>query len=182
MVPETAAGADCELPWSPTEARSRCTLLGASGEVEDNRERRRATLESVSDGEYCVEVVYTDGWGNQDPEVARFVDAQLIDTVLDPGCDPAALVDISPQQPTNACPAGAYVIRVDDSLGGAARVLAILRDVMLIELDNELRFLVKAGADPPSCWRMIWHPPWTLAPPSRGSTPARPARNKRGRR
>jgi hypothetical protein len=54
------------------------------------------------------------------------------------------------------CPDGLYAVGVDDALGAGAHVLAVLdRDVMLVEADGRLGYLLAERAPAP-LWRLSW--------------------------
>ena len=69
------------------------------------------------------------------------------------------------------CPTGLYALKVDDSMGEDGRIIAILPDLLVIELQGSLHYLPMDPRDKP-VWRLIWRSPWKVMrlPGQRSST------------
>jgi len=151
---DAAGGAD------PAEPSSACSqLFGDEEEREQNMKHRKKLLMSVREGEYCIEVLHSTDW--ETPEEIEYIGLELVETVIDEESEPHALVYVSEEIDELGCDPGNYVVEVDDSIGEEARVLAILQDLVLIEENEDLKFLKTEEAGNP-VWRMIWKSSWKL--------------------
>jgi hypothetical protein len=160
------------------EPSSACRqLFGDAKEHEDNRKHRKKLLMSVREGEYCIEVLHSADW--EVPEEIEYAGLELIKTLADEESDPQALVYVSDEIDELQCDPGVYIVGVDDSIGEEARILAILRDFVLIEENDELRFLKTEDAGNP-VWRMIWKSSWKLLKtPDSSKSVRHPSRRRR---
>jgi hypothetical protein len=103
----------------------------------------------------------------------------------------AAVVEISGELADSfGCPAGSYLVRRDDALGGNSRVLAIFHNAVLIVHEGQLGY-VAVRDHPPITWLVAWKLPGvTVYPQVRGGgghqrkrpTPKRRKRAKPRRR
>ena len=141
---------------------------------------RKKLLMSVREGKYCIEVLHSADW--EAPEEIEYIGLELIQTLVDEESEPQALVLVSDEIDELQCDTGTYVVEVDDSIGEEACILAILRDFVLIEENDELRFLKTEDAVNP-VWRMIWKSSWKLLKtPDSGRSVRHPSRRKRKHR
>jgi hypothetical protein len=69
------------------------------------------------------------------------------------------------------CSAGRYRVTVDDALSRDARVLAVLRESVLVEMRGALRYVLLRGAEHPE-WLVAYRLPGTLGPTYDPSAPA----------
>jgi hypothetical protein len=149
-------------PVAPQQARpaSACPeLFGSRGERTDNAEQRRELLDSVRQADYTIDLTHTCDWAA--PERIRFEGLKLIDTCQLPDQGRVAVIRVEDDLGEQTCEPGLYRLRVDDSIGDQASVLAVLRDVVLLERGGELCFLKTRAAEQP-VFRMIWRSPWKL--------------------
>ncbi|MCA9526169.1 MAG: hypothetical protein KC549_07700 [Myxococcales bacterium] len=65
------------------------------------------------------------------------------------------------------CAPGEYVVRRDQALGKGNRVVALFRDVMVVEMGRKLTWAGTPGTQPG--WRMIWGSPYYFRRPSTGA-------------
>ncbi len=148
-----------------------CPLLfGVQRSHDRNRTARKKHLDSILEGEHAVNLTHTGGWRR--PERIRFQGLELMATAATDEAEPRALVEVVDLPAGLRCPPGLYELRVDNSIGGETRVLAILDDSVLLEHRDQLRFLKVSRTSSP-VWRMIWRSTWTVAGamPAGGSSP-----------
>jgi hypothetical protein len=162
----------------PAEPSSTCSqLFGNEEEHKQNMQHRKKLLVSVREGEYCIEVLHSADW--EAPEEIDYIGLELIETLVDEESEPQALVQIFDEIDDLECDPGIYIVEVDDSIGEEAQVLAILHDFVLIEGNDELKFLKTEGAGSP-VWRMIWKSSWKLLKTPDSSRKVRhPSRRRR---
>jgi hypothetical protein len=160
------------------EPSSTCSqLFGDEEEREQNMEHRKKLLMSVRVGDYCIEVLHSADW--EAPEEIEYIGLELIETIIDEESEPQALVQVSDEIDELECDPGTYIVEVDDSIGEEARILAILQDFVLIEENDELKFLKTEEAGSP-VWRMIWKSSWKLLKTPDSSRKVRsPSRRRR---
>lgn len=154
-----AAAAQSIAPQQARPASACPELFGSQGVRSDNAEQRRELLDSVRQADYTIDLTYTCDWAA--PERIRFEGLKLLDTCQLPDQGRVAVIRVEDELGEQACEPGLYRLRVDDSIGGQASVLAVLRDVVLLERGGELCFLKTRSAEKP-VFRMIWRSPWKL--------------------
>lgn len=142
------------------EPSSACPQLFGDEETrERNRRHRKELLLSVRRGRYCHVVLHSAQW--KDPQPVDYVGLSLLRTRIDAESGPQALVSVSGEIAELDCAPGLYLIGIDDSIGEEARILAILREAILIEDGQELKYIKSEGAPSP-VWRMIWKSSWSM--------------------
>jgi len=142
------------------EPSSACSqLFGEEDEHKQNMKHRKKLLISVQEGEYCIEVLHSADWDT--PKEVAYVGLELVETIVDEKSGPQALIQVSGEIDELECDPGTYIVEVDDSIGDDTRVLAILEDFVLLEENDELKFLKTEGTSSP-VWRMIWKSSWKL--------------------
>lgn len=67
------------------------------------------------------------------------------------------------------CPAGRYALSTSQSIGPYIRILAVLDDMVLIEHQRALGFVMTEAHAPPK-WRLVWKSPFLLPRPSMGTS------------
>jgi hypothetical protein len=168
-VPLAAAGpavaaADAE-PGPEVRSPAACPLLfGDPAARERNRRQRAHRLDAVEPGEHAINLIYSGSW--RKPTPIRFKGLKLVSTAGAGLQQPSALVEVGELPAAVDCRPGIYELHTDDSLGGSSRVLAILEDVLLLEVDGQLRYLAPQRFDATAtkpAFRMIWRSTWTLA-------------------
>ncbi len=158
------AAADAE-PGSEVRSPAACpSLFGDPSARERNRRQRAGQLVAIEPGEHAINLIHSGSW--RKPTPIRFKGLKLVSTAGAGRQRPSALVEVDELPATVRCAPGLYELHSDDSLGGSSRVLAILEDVLLLEVDGQLRYLAPqrfdASATKPA-FRMIWRSTWTLA-------------------
>lgn len=171
----------CVLPpiLASAHSASDCeALLGDAQARTGNAQRREATLEEVDRGPHAIDIVHSGDW--VEPRPIDFRELEDLQTVVVDECAPLAFADLTIERLRLDCPAGPYRLEVDDSLGPTTRIVAILDQIVLVEHNDELRYLATEDAAEP-VWRMIWHPPWKFYGSfgTSGPAPAQPARPAR---
>jgi hypothetical protein len=155
-----ASGARADEQVGSCPDASACSeLFGDSVDHEENREQRESLLARVSVGRYCITVIHSTDW-----KVARrihFAELELEDTEVPEEGEPVAFFELLEAPEGTGCDTTTYALQVDDSIGADARILAILEDVVLIELDERLAFILPEGSESPA-WRMVWKSPWVM--------------------
>lgn len=158
-------------------------IFGDEARQSKNKSHREEVLEDVVDGEYCIDITYNSDW-LENPQKLSFGDLCLLDTWIETGFPPFALIEFSPQTHSIDCPPGRYVLTADDAVGEEAQVLAILDGLLLLEYQGKLRYLKTEDSSDPECWRLIWYPDWTIKKPLKPvrKQPKRRTSTRRGRR
>ncbi len=150
-----------------------CPLLfGSPASIERNKKARTAHLEAVAAGEHMINLTHTGPW--QKPTIMRLQGVELVATAGVDGDDPSALVEVGELPAGIGCEPGLYELKVDNSIGGQAHILAIVEGAVLLEYSGDLRFIQTREAAMPM-FRMIWRSTWTIAgaaPSGSGPTPS----------
>lgn len=178
-------------PFREAEPAASCPQLFGDEEARElNHQSRRELLLSVRREEHCHVVQHSTDW--RAPQVTEYIGLTLLQTRIDDESGPRALVRVSAEIDELSCEPGLYLITADDSIGNEVRVLAILRDLVLVEDSGELRYLALAGIERP-VWRMVWVSSWTMPrlpgsrvdvrrPAVKSQRPARPTTKPPARR
>ena len=146
----------------PAETRPASTcpqLFGGLKAHQHNAQVRRQRLDAVDPGAFSINLTHTTDW--EPPDRIRYKGLRLLETAQSGDRDRVALVRLEPALAELGCEPGVYRVGVDDSIGPAARVLAVLDDVLLLETGGDLRYLRTQGAERP-VFRMIWRSPWKM--------------------
>lgn len=151
---------------------SDCPLLfGTPASIERNKQARTKHLEEVASGEHMINLTHTGPW--QKPTIMRLQGVELMATAGVDGDDPSALVEVGELPAGMGCQPGLYELKVDNSIGGQAHILAIVEGAVLLEYNGDLKFIQTRQAPTP-VFRMIWRSTWTIAgaaPAGSGPTP-----------
>jgi hypothetical protein len=134
-------------------------LFGDRREHDENRVSRENSLEEVECLDNFINLVHSTDWTR--PRRVSFEGLELVDTSTKETDEPVAVFRLDESVDEIECEPGLYLVRVDDSIGEDARVLAILENVVLIEWENDLGFLQIEGTQAPR-WRTIWRSSWKL--------------------
>jgi hypothetical protein len=146
-------------------------LTGTESDRAVNAQRRHDALAAVRvDEDQAVDVIHHEArW--QAPRLVEFSGADLVAVRKDtPPTDDDAAALVVLHNPTASCPAGRYLVRVDDVLGDDGRVLAVLPQGLLVEQHGALLFWPKEGEEPPH-FRAVWRSSFWLSFPSSGGAP-----------
>ncbi len=168
--PEVRSPAACPLLFGDPTARER------------NRRQRASRLDAIEPGEHAFNLIYSGSW--RKPTPIRFKGLKLVSTAGAGLQRPSALVEVDALPAAMGCAPGRYALHTDDSVGGGARVLAILEDVLLLEVDDQLRYLAveRFAAEPiEPAFRMIWKSSWTLAGVAAGGSSSTTPASSRAR-
>ncbi len=172
-----AAAAQSIAPQQARPASACPELFGSRGERADNAEQRRELLDSVRQADYTIDLTHSCDWSA--PERIHFEGLELIGTRQAPDQDRVAVIRLEEELGERACEPGLYRLRVDDCIGEQVSVLAVLRDVVLLERGGDLCFLKTRAVEQP-VFRMIWRSPWTLLKlPGPGKTTTKAKRRRR---
>ncbi|NJK90124.1 MAG: hypothetical protein HC923_12555 [Myxococcales bacterium] len=136
-----------------------------------NAERRATRLVLAEAGPAYIDIVHT-GSGWAEPTEIDFRGIELVATTKDDEGDPIAVIAIDER--LGFCEPGEYDARIDDALGPSSRVVAILKDLVLVEHKNSLRWLRRTGARGKPVFKMSWQSSFSI--PADSVTPAAPAR------
>jgi hypothetical protein len=187
---EPAAGTDDldDPNWEAEAVPSReCPeLFGDQDDRDENRLTREESLESVKVCKYAINLVHTADWRR--PKKVQLEGLELIDICIEEGRTPLAVLRLEEPLEEIECEPGLYIVKVDDSIGADVQVLYILENVLLLEYDGQLGYLVVEGEKMPM-WRLIWRSTWKMprlpdsSRQSKSRTPRRShPRRKRHRR
>jgi hypothetical protein len=144
------------------DANKGCPLLFGSDESrEHNRAVRLRRLAEVTWGEKLTDLVHSEPtW--REPVLRRVPGLEVVQVEAVPDGEHVALVRVS-EAFAASCPAGDYLVSVDDALGAEGAVLAVLDEGLLAELRGDLIFLHRGGAPPLPRFRMIWRSSYGLS-------------------
>ncbi|MBN2496338.1 MAG: hypothetical protein JXR96_17220 [Deltaproteobacteria bacterium] len=144
----------------PLHDRTDCQrLFGDQARIERNRAERHAELSSVQEGSFAIQVVHSVDWSR--PASVEFDGLQLVETYLGPGRQPTAVFELSEDLAPPGCQPGLYALRKDDAIGKRCQVLAVLHDLVLLEVEGQLGYVLEDD-EPEPIWRLIWRSPWKL--------------------
>lgn len=153
-------------------------VFGEESDHEEDRRRREAILEGVDVTEHDVWITHSGDWS--DPEPLHFANLALVGVETNEGCAPVAVVELDNESDDIACDSDLYLIEQDSSLGEDTHVLAIIDNVVIVEHEGKLMYLVVSDHSAPP-FRMVWHAPFTIAKP-RFIAPKRARPKSRSRR
>ena len=160
---EAGDGAPAEFDDSEDEDETpRCVgLLGNDDTREDNQARREALFVRASWSEPGLWILHrSDDW--EEPKLLVTEGLSLAATELDDDGEWQAVLELDDDFAVgHGCEPGPVLAGVDDALGADGQVLAVLRDVVLIEVSGELAFLYTDDEDWPE-FRMAWQAPWRV--------------------
>lgn len=176
---------------------SQCSVLFGNQQArERNRSLRHNNLVSIRRYKHATVIVHHTNW--KEPKYLKYSGISLADIKHDKYDDkPVAYIEVTDQLDQFDCDPGLYTIRVDDCIGGKAKVLAILDDMILLEMENNLRYLTNNPNIGKPLWQMVWASRWKIVktqessntsysrPPSpspRRHTPPRHRNQGRGRK
>jgi hypothetical protein len=154
MEPLTAIA----LLFVATSSSSACPDLFGDPETRaENRRERRALLELVDVSPHAITIVHSGHW--RAPEPIEFAGIELVTSKR----RRRAIVELGEELAAFGCPLGQYALRVDDTIGGSARVVSILDELVLVEHEGELRYLDLPGATTPY-FSMVWASDFSMTP------------------
>ncbi|MFH1811608.1 MAG: hypothetical protein ABIJ09_22905 [Pseudomonadota bacterium] len=169
-------GTNCGLGADVLPAAHCSAVFGEEHDRGVNRTYRRQVIEGIEVGEYCIDLLHSTDWYQPAPILYRSL--SLLETRVDGACPAVALVQLDSDVVDVDCPSGVYALHVDDDLGASARILAILDGVLLIESDDELRYMKTTDVERP-VWRLTWQSPWRFkVPKNYGKSGGKPPRKK----
>jgi hypothetical protein len=154
-------------------ARDCAEVFGDESAVSENRELRERRLNFIIDSGEDVLLDHSHRWA--DPKPVEIRSLEVIETSTDAS---TAWVEFYPSQEQIECEDGVYALSVDDSLGPDGRVLAVLRDALLIELDGELWYALPEDGVAPD-FRLAWSSRFVLPRTTKLSRPAPVKRRRR---
>ena len=151
-------------------ARDCAAVFGDEETVAENETVREERLNFIVDSGAHVVVDHSYSWS--EPESAEIRSFELVDTSTG-----GALAVFGAGDEGFDCADGVYLLSADDSLGPDGRIIAVLQQALLIELEDELFFIVPEGDDPPD-FVVAWSSRFGVPRP-RTVSPARPVRQRR---
>lgn len=128
-------------------------VLGTGGSHATNAARRDKVVSWVEASGSVVDITHSARWRR--PYYLEFDGLGLGETTFRDGAW-AAVVDLDE---SFGCPAGRYQLTPDDNLGGDTWVIAVLPDLVLVEFQGNLAYLLTEDGEAPT-WRMVWRSPW----------------------
>ncbi|MGF1508681.1 MAG: hypothetical protein ACFB9M_04165 [Myxococcota bacterium] len=157
-----------------------CDALFGDPDVERaNETRRRRRLRFTQAGPAYIDIVHIGGWSQ--PQEIAIRGLTLVDTGFDEDGAPEALVEV--EEELGFCEAGTYAIQVDDAIGARGRVLAIYDDVVLLEHDQDLRYVRAQSYVGRPVFKLSWQSSFAIeTAPSGGSGSSSKSRVRRSRR
>jgi hypothetical protein len=161
---------------------SECPDLFGTEEMHENNEAMRSeVLVSIADEEHMVTIVHTGDW--IEPVRVEYEALELVGIEHDDEDTPSAVFRLSAGLEDVACEPGLYAVVVGDNLGEDGHVLAIMDDLVLVEQEGWLGYVLLEGAAEPH-WRMVWKSPWIMQrlPESRRSSRTRRHNRRRRKR
>ncbi len=167
-----------EFVSSPLQDRQCARLFGDHASREANRRHRVRRLLWVDEEAAGVSVVHSSKtWALPTPLRVRGLTLKAL-RLTDEG--KTAEIAVTPELGDRVgCRAGRYRVRVDDNLGGDVRVLAILRDAVLVEHRQRLRFIARPGASKHR-WLTAWGSAFTVRlAANHSATPSSPPLKRR---
>ena len=166
-------------------------LFGDEESQKLNAEERESCLDSIEVCDYTINLLHHGDWTEPTPISLTGLELEDIDCPegLDDeegSCESMVHLRLTEEMEGVDCPTGLYSLHVDDSLGEDGRVIAILPNLLLMELQGRLHYLPMDSFQKP-IWRIIWRSPWKLMrlPGQRSSSSGRAnthRRNSRSRR
>ena len=173
-------------PTAAEDETPRCVgLLGNEDTRDDNRSRREAVFVRASWAEPELWILHrSDDWS--EPKLLVSEGLSLAATELDEDGEWHAVLELDEAfAAERGCEAGEVRARVDDALGADGQVLAVLRDVVLLEVVGELVFLYTDDDEWPE-FRLAWQAPWRVLyhgdPHQSKSSKRKKSRGKRKRK
>jgi hypothetical protein len=164
-------------PRAIPESDPECDALFGDAELQaTNEQRRMLRLRMVEAGPAYIDIVQNGGW--DDPTEIAIRGVELISTGYGDHGEPEALVRVTPA--LGFCEPGEYAVQVDDALGEAGRILAILDDLVLLERNETLRYIRGSSYVGKPIFKLSWQSAFSIAPPTQ--SPRSKARARVGRR
>ena len=145
-----------------TPALECAEIFGDESNLEANRERRHEALEWVI--QMSPRVASTDSSAWTEPEPIHFANLSIVQTESSDECEPIVVVELDNESDSIPCDADLFAVGGDASLGPDIRILAILDDLILVEHENRLAYVLGPDAPQPS-FRMVWHAPFSIKQP-----------------
>lgn len=156
-------------------------LFGTALEHDLNERSRLRRLSLLQAGPEYIDVVQTGGW--ERPKPVGVAGIELLGTGRSEDGEPVAVFRV--HEELGLCEAGEYEVEVDAALGEGARVLGILPNLVLLEVDGALAYMRAAGSKGrPPLFKVSWQSKFAMpakAPTRTGRARAR-ARRSRSRR
>jgi hypothetical protein len=169
VVLQREAEAEDVSPLSDTECAG---IFGDEEEKGANEKWREEHPVTITETAHSITVEHSEDF--VEPTPVKFAGLKLLRTFTDDDEKGYALVRVSESVAEPDCPAGVYKIHVDNSLGKNAATLAILSEIVVFEMDDNLHYLSSQNDTEP-VFRMVWRSPWIhFMPPGYERTPPKP--------
>ena len=157
------------------QANSCPQLFGNSAQHQDIKRWQKTAVQSIEQDKYCIDLVHSKNW--KDPKRVKLKGFELIKIERHKNCPSMALIQVDANSLGANCPSGLYAVSGDSAIGQNGRVVAIIGDILLIELQGQLSYLSTSPGQQP-VWRLTWRSPWQISTPQASSS----SRGKTGRR
>jgi len=161
-------------------------LFGTDPDRDENLERLDELDIRAWKGRHCITLVHSGAL--KQPRPVHFTGIELLATTLDQDGFGVALFRLDDEIEAVDCEPGLYAVEPGDCLGEDTRVLVVLDDLVLVEHDQRLSYLVSKdgpyGPGRPPVFRMVWDSPWSmprLQPAGSSSSSAAARRRARSR-
>jgi hypothetical protein len=145
-------------------AARRCPrLFGDAARRRLHREQRTAALIAVERRRDVVEITHAMQWDR--PFYLELAGVELVATEIGEDGRWTALLSIDEQAAADVgCTSGRYRVAADAALGKQARVVAVVDDIVLVEFEGNLAYLLAPEARIP-VWQMVWRSGWYFVRP-----------------
>lgn len=161
-------------------------LFGTDPDRDENLDRLDELDIRAWEGRHCITLVHSGAL--KKPSPVHFTGLELVATTLDQDGFGVALFRLVDDVEAVDCEPGVYAVEPGDCLGEDTRVLLVLTDLVLVEHDQQLSYLVSEegpyGPGQPPAFRMVWDSPWSmprLQPAGSSSSSAAARRRRRNR-
>lgn len=153
--------------FADVAAQGECVAIqGDEYDHEEHEEARQRRIDAVLQAGDHVSIVYYED--PNEPAMMRLRGVELVDASIEEGVAKIRLED----EAGLPCSSGIYELSMDDSLGRDLAVVAVLDDAVLLQHDDELRYISVGNGR--LDWNLIWRSRFSVAPPRTGK--GRPAR------
>lgn len=172
LVPRPGRAGPDGAVTAPT-GRERCPrLFGGPRSRKRAEARRERLLHMVLEEPSGITVAHSRLRWNGDPHQLEIEGVELVST--DDESPRTAVLRVSGGAAGRVgCDPGPYRVSQDDAIGRRTRVLAVFREVVLVEHGGRLGYLLAPDADPPR-WLVAWSVPGATIHPGRAGTAPKP--------